>query len=195
MKVDFLLFEDFETLDAFGPAEIFGHQKDMELHYCSLSGGPVRSGQGLTVSSEPADLIAAGDVLLVPGGMGTRKLVHDAAFVKRLKTLAEACSWVLTVCTGSALLAQTGLLDGRRATTNKYAFDWVVSCRPQVFWQKKARWCMEDKYYTSSGVSAGMDMAFGFLADRFGRPTAEQGARAIEYLWHSDPQQDPFARP
>ena len=126
--------------------------------------------------------------------MGTRPLVKDKAFLARLKEKAEGAEYVLTVCTGSALLAGTGLLDGRKATSNKMAFEWVKSCGEKVLWQPSARWTADGKYYTASGVSAGIDMALGFMWDRFGAEKARTIARNTEYVWNSDPEKDPFAR-
>ena len=110
-----------------------------------------------------------------------------------LKRKAEAAEYVTTVCTGSAILAKTGLLDGKRATTNKIAFEWVTTCGPNVDWQKQARWVEDGKYFTSSGVSAGMDMALGFIAYVMGHEAAEQTADWAEYDWHTDKGWDPFA--
>ena len=91
------------------------------------------------------------------------------------------------------MLAKTGLLNGRRATSNKRAMDWVVSVNPAVNWVHRARWVVDGKFYTSSGVSAGIDMALGFLADRFGQEAAEEAALGAEYLWNRDRDNDPFA--
>ncbi len=191
MNVDVLLFRDFETLDAFGPVEILGSVPGFSMRCVSTNGGMVVSAQGVRVWTEPLGEGSA-EVLLVPGGMGTRRLVGDGAYLQRLKAAAERSAHVLTVCTGSALLAATGLLDGLEATSNKRAFDWVVSVRPGVWWVPRARWVVDGKYYTSSGVSAGMDMALGFLEDRLGRERAEEAARRIEYLWNADGSEDPF---
>lgn len=191
MNVDVLLFRDFETLDAFGPVEILGSVPGFSVRCVSTNGGMVVSAQGVRVWTEPLGEGSA-EVLLVPGGMGTRRLVGDGAYLQRLKAAAERSAHVLTVCTGSALLAATGLLDGLEATSNKRAFDWVVSVRPGVRWVPRARWVVDGKYYTSSGVSAGMDMALGFLEDRLGRERAEEAARRIEYLWNADGSEDPF---
>lgn len=191
MNVDVLLFRDFETLDAFGPVEILGSVPGFSMRCVSTNGGMVVSAQGVRVWTEPLGEGSA-EVLLVPGGMGTRRLVGDGAYLQRLKAAAERSAHVLTVCTGSALLAATGLLDGLEATSNKRAFDWVVSVRPGVRWVPRARWVVDGKYYTSSGVSAGMDMALGFLEDRLGRERAEEAARRIEYLWNADGSEDPF---
>ena len=132
-------------------------------------------------------------VLLVPGGMATRTLVADRSYIATLADWATQSAWTLTVCTGSALLAATGLLDGLPATSNKTAFDWVRGVRPQVAWQGRARWVQSGKFYTASGVSAGMDMALGFIADREGVAQAESIAKRCEYRWQRDAAVDPFA--
>jgi putative intracellular protease/amidase len=192
-QVNILLFDDFETLDAFGPAEIFGKlEESYQLGYYSLAGGMVRSRQGILAATQPLAAVSGEYVLLVPGGQGTRGLVNDADFIWQLQEFAERAEYVLAVCTGSALLAKTGLLQGRKATSNKRALAWAMSVAAGVNWQKKARWVVDGKYYTSSGVSAGMDMALGFIADRDGMDQAESIARQIEYTWHRDKDEDPF---
>lgn len=90
------------------------------------------------------------------------------------------------------MLAKSGVLDKRNATSNKKAFDWVRSISQNVNWIKKARWVVDEKYYTSSGVSAGMDMSLGFISDLFGIEKAKQIAFDIEYFWNSNKECDVF---
>ena len=194
MTINLLLFDRFETLDAFGPVEMLSDMGKNRIVCCSVNGGPVRSSHGFSVDTIPLAETEVTDVLLVPGGMGTRTLVRDESFLLALKEKAEKAAFVLTVCTGSGLLAKTGLLDGKRATSNKMAFSWVKSCSERVLWLERARWAVDGKYYTASGVSAGMDMALGFMSDRFGEEKARTIARNTEYVWNSDPGTDPFAR-
>lgn len=196
--VDILLFDKFETLDAMGPAEVFGCLPEYYRISCrSVTGGTVTSTQGVSFVTTrfPTHALAGvpGGILLIPGGMGARPLVRDTEFLADLKKLCESAQYVLTVCTGSALLARTGLLDRRRATTNKAVFGWASSQGEHVRWEKRARWVADGKYYTSSGVSAGIDMALGFLEERHGKKTALDTARQIEYLWNDDRENDPFA--
>lgn len=101
-------------------------------------------------------------ILLLPGGQGTRALVNDSEFILRLKECVLASKFCLSVCTGSALIARTGELDGLRATSNKRSLKWVKSCGLVVKWQECARWVRTGKFYTASGVATGMDMTFGF---------------------------------
>lgn len=195
VHVNVILFNGFETLDAFGPVEIIGKMPKLyHLDYYSLHGGQIVSSDLVPVCTKPFFQISTGGILLIPGGMATRSLVHDADFIHALKGIALNAEFVLSVCTGSALLAKTGLLDGRRATSNKTAFDWVESVNTNVHWEREARWVVDGNTYTSSGVSAGMDMALGFISDKHGYDTAVRIANDIEYLWNSDRANDPFAR-
>ncbi len=188
-----ILFDGFETLDAFGPAEVIGRLSEhYRLDYYSLHGGLITSFQHVRVMTLPFSEMNTSGVILIPGGMGTRKLVNEADWINAIKEISIQASYVLTVCTGSALLAKTGLLKGKRATTNKLAFDWVAGLDKEVLWQRKARWVDDGKYYTSSGISAGIDMALGFTSDLHGRDTAEEAARRMEYCWNDDPSNDPF---
>jgi transcriptional regulator GlxA family with amidase domain len=98
------------------------------------------------------------------------------------------------VCTGAALLAKAGILDGRKATTNKRAYAWVVSQGPKVEWIAQARWVEDGKFFTSSGVSAGMDMTLGLIARLHGRQASLEAAQGAEYEWHEDSAWDPFAK-
>ena len=181
-----LLFPGYQTLDLMGPVEILHRMSNSHLHYVSREGGQVASAQGFAVETVRLERLLPESVLLVPGGMATRTLVADRSYIATLADWATQSAWTLTVCTGSALLAATGLLDGLPATSNKTAFDWVRGVRPQVAWQGRARWVQSGKFYTASGVSAGMDMALGFIADREGVAQAESIAKRCEYRWQRD---------
>ena len=133
------------------------------------------------------------DVLLIPGGIGTRKEIANQPFLAELKRLAEASRLVTTVCTGSLLLAKTGLLDGHKATSNKRVFQLVTNYAPKVNWIAKARWVEDGKYFTASGVSAGMDMALAVIARLCGLEKSLEIAGRAEYEWHEDGSWDPFA--
>ncbi len=150
MDINFLLFEQFETLDLFGPVEICGRHPDFQLHYISQNGGLVTSAQGVRIDTKSQQDMNVSGVLVIPGGAGTRTLIKDTPFLKNLRRLSEEAAFVLSVCTGSALLARCGALEEKRATSNKRAFDWVVSTSDKVHWIRKARWVHDGKFYTSS---------------------------------------------
>jgi putative intracellular protease/amidase len=193
-KIHIVLFDDFAVLDVFGPAAVFSCMKDWyEIGYYSVGGGVVPGSAGMKAETEPLATVEDGGILFLPGGMGTRRLVHDTDFIAQIKRIAEHSENVLCVCTGSVLLAGTGLLDGRKATSNKLAWDWVTTQNRQVDWIKKARWVTDGKYYTSSGVAAGIDMSLGFTADQHGTAVAEKISRELEYVWNRDRNDDVFA--
>jgi transcriptional regulator GlxA family with amidase domain len=192
-----LLFPGFELLDVFGPLEAFGHRllgEHYRVRLVAEQAGAVASAQGpRAVADHGLDDCPRLDVLLVPGGMGTRREVDNARLGGWIAARAADAELVTSVCTGAALLARAGVLDGRRATTNKRAFDWVVSQGPRVTWVRRARWVEDGRFVTSSGVSAGIDMALAVVARTVDEDTAEEIARLMEYTRNRDPADDPFA--
>jgi len=190
-----LLFEGFELLDFFGPLEMFGLlDTEARIIVVADKAGPVTSSCGPCGLAEVAMRDCAGfDVLLIPGGIGTRKAMTNTLFLAELTRLAEASRIVATVCTGSFLLGKTGLLDGRDATTNKRVFAQAANYAPNVHWIAKARLVEDGKYMTSSGISAGMDMTLALIAKLRGRETSLRIASQAEYEWHEDSAWDPFA--
>lgn len=195
--IDFniFLFDDFETLDVFGPVEIIGKLNDVyKMNFFSLKGGVITSKQKTEIITKSYTEIDYSGILFIPGGQGTRKLVNDEDTILLLRKAVKNSLYCITVCTGAALLATTGLINGVRATSNKRSFDWVKSVNLEVHWIDKARWVHDNKYYTSSGVSAGMDMILGFVADRISKEKAKEIAENIEYVWNDDPSNDIFAK-
>lgn len=193
MDIIALLYPDFETLDVFGPVEIFGKVAAWQVQFYSQNGGLINNLDGVSIATKNfASIPKSIDTLFIPGGPGCRTLIQQTDFIHQLHLLAQKSQYVLTVCTGSALLAKTGLLNGRRATSNKRAFDWVKTSSTQTQWIKKARWIRDGKYYTSSGISAGMDMSLAFIQDIVDYKTATQIAARIEYHWQQDSQQNEF---
>ena len=190
-----VLFDGFELLDVFGPLELFGVLPDrFEISLVGPAAAPVRSAQGPeAVAHHSCQEAPRPDVVLVPGGIGTRRLVKDDAFLEWLAAWAPPAELVTSVCTGSALLAAAGLLDGYRATSNKRAFDWVTRQGPRVDWVPTARWVEDRDRWTSSGVAAGMDMALAVIARLHGDELASTVADGVELDWHRDPSWDPFA--
>jgi transcriptional regulator GlxA family with amidase domain len=203
-RVAVVLFEGFTVLDVYGPVQAFAscrvqkadgtRQQLFELFSMAERVGVVKPGEGPPSYAEYSFMDAPEyDMLLIPGGFGTRTAVDNEAFLKHLAEASQRATTTTTVCTGSALLARTGLLDGRPATSNKLAWDWVVQQGPRVKWVRKARWVDDGNIVTSSGVSAGIDMALSLIARLHGRDMALASARNMEYRWHDDAADDPFA--
>ena len=197
--VGVLLFEGFELLDVFGPLEAWGMHAEIsaacEIVTTAEKAGAVKSAQGPRALADYALADCPPiDVILVPGGIGTRREVNNAAVMERLRRRAAEAEIVASVCTGAALLARAGLLDGRRATSNKLSFKWVTEQGPAVEWVRRARWVEDGKFATSSGVSAGIDMTLALIARLAGAEIAERIATRMEYEWHRDPTWDPFAK-
>jgi putative intracellular protease/amidase len=156
--------------------------------------GPVPSRQGPKAIADVALADAEPyDVFLIPGGRGTRREVDNAKLIDWIGRHAAKSTVVATVCTGAALLARTGHLDRRKATTNKAAMGWVMQQGPNVAWQRRARWVVDGKYYTSLGVSAGIDMALALIASLDGIEKARLVANYAEYRGSGDSDDDPFA--
>ena len=192
--VSIILFDGFEPLDMAGPVEVFGDIGEWRLRYFSEHGGPVSCRQGFKVITEPFSAMTPADgILFVPGGMGSRPLSLCTDWLHSLAQFAGESRWVLSVCTGSVLLAAAGVLDGRKATSNKRSWSWVTSFGSSVRWQPQARWTADGKFRTSSGVSAGTDMALAFVGELFGEARAESIARRMEYIRSRSAEDDPFA--
>ena len=189
------VFPGFETLDLYGPLEMLGSLPGrIDVSVVAESADPVPSVQGQRLLPD-LSIADAGefDLLLVPGGDAAIAVLDQPASIEWLQQAAGTAELVLSVCTGSILLGAAGILDGRRATTNKRDFVATVGLAPNVDWVKRARWVEDGRFFTSSGVSAGMDMSLAVIERLFGRPAADEMAAGCEYTWHDDPDHDPFA--
>jgi transcriptional regulator GlxA family with amidase domain len=194
-RVGVVLFSRFELLDVFGPLEMFGVLTDeFEIVMIGPEPGPVSSAQGPRVIADAGyNDSSEVDIVMVPGGIGTRVLVDDAGFLEWLKDLAGHAELVASVCTGSGVLAAARLLDGYRATSNKRSFAWASSQSADVTWIPEARWVEDRNRWTSSGVAAGIDMSLALIARLHGETIASDLADRVEYEWHRESSWDPYA--
>jgi len=195
MRLGVVLYEDFELLDAYGPLEMFGCLgKDLEIVVIAERKGPVRASAGpQTLAVHDFTDAPTLDLLLLPGGIGTLPALENAALLGFLKARCPATQITMSVCSGSAILAKAGLLDGLPATSNKMFFSLATAQSDRVTWREAARWVDAGRYVTSSGVSAGTDMSLAVIARLFGAERAERIAAYTEYQWHKDADSDPFA--
>lgn len=191
-----VLYPRFELLDVYGPAEIFGSLGSrLKVVMVAAKAGPVASAQGpKTVADFSFQDCPPLDLIMVPGGFGTMDQLSNDALMDWLRDRSKKAEIVMSVCSGSAILAKAGLLDGRKATSNKRYFQFAVTQGPKVQWIKEARWVDDGDRVTSSGVSAGIDMALAVVKRLYGEKVAESVADGTEYQWHRDATKDPFAK-
>jgi transcriptional regulator GlxA family with amidase domain len=194
-EISTILFNDFETLDVFGPIEIFGRLKEyFNPQFYSQNGGIITSSHNVQIITKAmSENKLENYILFIPGGIGTRELVKKEDFINHLKLLSQKAEYILTVCTGSILFSKTGLLNNKKATSNKRSFFWTKNESPEVNWIKKARWIKDGNIYSSSGISAGIDMTLGFISDLLGYDIAKKQSLEIEYDWKENSEWDPFS--
>jgi len=180
-----LLFDDAEELDFVGPFEVFtmaraGHEEDRVVTIAERA-EPVRAAKGLRVIPDHSFADAPPlDVLIVPGGQGTRREVANPVLIEWLRKAAEACTWVTSVCTGTLLLHEAGLARGKRVTTH-WAFAETLRQRGDVEVLENVRYVRDGRLVTSAGVSAGIDMALWLVGQLHGVAHARQTQRLMEY--------------
>jgi transcriptional regulator GlxA family with amidase domain len=192
-----ILYDGFELLDLYGPLEMFGSLGPERVRIVTVAQapGPVASVQGpKTLAEHGFDDAPPLDLLLLPGGMGTVPQLGNAAMLEFLRTRAPRAEVTMSVCSGSAILAKTGLLDGRRATSNKMFFELATAQSEKVQWVEKARWVEDGPFVTSSGVSAGTDMALCVIEKLWGPELAQIVSDMTEYERQTDPTRDPFVK-
>jgi putative intracellular protease/amidase len=190
-----VLYPQFELLDLYGPLEMFGAlEQEIRILTVAEAKGPVASTPGVETMAryDFADCPKL-DLILLPGGIGTLPQLGNPALLDFLRKRSAEAEVTMSVCSGSALLAKAGLLDGRRATSNKMFFQVARSQSDRVRWAEAARWVEDWPFATSSGVSAGTDMALAVIAKLYGEARAEKISIQTEYSWHRDANHDPFA--
>lgn len=185
MNVNIILFDDFETLDAFGPAQIFGKAPEhFHINYFSMNGGIVNSVQGVKVWTDELEVEQISDIVIIPGGKGAKKLLHlEKETMDAMKRAVMRADYCLMVGSGSALLAQTGLLFRRKIADYPYDENWKRMFSAGISRVPDVRWMADGKYYSSSGSAAGMDMALGVIADILDIDVAIRIASDLGYRW------------
>lgn len=186
-NVGILIFEGAELLDFTGPFEAFSTAGRYETPYfntftVAATDAPITTPNGLRVLPDHSfDSVPPIDILVVPGGQGTRREVDNPAVIDWIKRVAVSADLVTSVCTGSFLLAQAGLLDGLQATTHWRSIDRMRETYPSIDVLAQSRFVDQGKIVTSAGVSAGIDMALHVIERVSGRDAAESSARLMEY--------------
>jgi transcriptional regulator GlxA family with amidase domain len=133
------------------------------------------------------------DVLFVPGGFGSLNNQTFYMVSDFIRVIYPKVDYLIAACTGAAIVADAGVLEGKNATGNKASWEWVISHGTNVNWISHARWVADGNIWTTSGVSAGTDGMFAFIADKFGEDEAEYVAVEMEYKRETNSTNDPFA--
>jgi transcriptional regulator GlxA family with amidase domain len=180
-----LLFDDVEELDFVGPWEVFAglYASTGEGRVVTISerGGAVRCAKGLRVTADHSFADApALDVLLVPGGQGTRREVSNPAVIEWIREVGAQCQWVTSVCTGALLLHEAGFAKGKRVTTH-WAFVEQFRARGDVTVLDGPRYVRDGNLVTAAGVSAGIDMALWLVGQLHSPEVARRVQRYIQY--------------
>ena len=199
ITVGILIFEQVEVLDVAGPFEVFSVARLNEERR-SIEPSPFRI---LLLGKKLDQVTAVGglrlipdvtfdncpelDLLIIPGGWGTRIEINDVKFLNRIADRVAHTKLTASVCTGSSLLGRAGLLDGREATTHWRAFDFLRKASPMVKIRKDVRFTLAEPIFTSAGVSAGIDLALLIVSHFFGTEIGVATARQMEYPY---PQND-----
>ncbi|RAK97848.1 DJ-1/PfpI family protein [Aspergillus ibericus CBS 121593] len=209
LHIGILLFPGFQALDVFGPLDCLNViswknptiTPSLTLSLISRTLSPVSTQpphlpSALSQSILPTHTLTTAppiNVLIIPGGWGTRAPLPE--YITYIQRVYPSLKYLLTVCTGARLAARAGVLDGKRATTNKIDWEEVVALAPGVEWVREARWVSDygGKVWSSAGVSAGVDMCLEWVEGVWGAEVADQVERIIEFRRWRDGGVDPFA--
>jgi transcriptional regulator GlxA family with amidase domain len=188
-RVVILLFDEVEVLDACGPFEVFSvtgrnlPTRPFEVVTVAAR-SPVEARHGLSLNPGfHLDDVPRADILLVPGGPGTRREMHDPALLDWIRRTARPAELVLSVCTGALLLGRAGLLDGLEATTHHDALDLLALAAPRATLRRDLRVVDNGRVILSAGVAAGIDMSLHVVQRLLGPEVARETAAYMEYPW------------
>ncbi|MCD8013172.1 MAG: DJ-1/PfpI family protein [Lachnospiraceae bacterium] len=187
MNVNIILFDEFETMDAFVPAQIFGMAPEhFYLQYFSVNGGIVTSSQGAKVWTEILIPEEMEDILVIPGGKGAKRLIYlEPKTVNLMKEAVRNVSYCLMVSNGSALISQTGELYRRTITDYAYDENWKRMFSAEIRRVSGVRWLEDGKFYSCSATAYAIDMALGAVEDVVDLDVAEKIAARMGYDWDS----------
>jgi len=187
------IFNQVEVLDFAGPFEVFSvtdglaGNKPFKVFTVAETPGTILAANGLKVVPEHTfESAPAIDLLIVPGGFGTRALLNKPSVLEWLRVRAKHAEIVASVCTGSLLLAKAGLLDALPATTHFLSHDLLRELAPTATVHEDKRFLDNGHIATSAGISAGIDLSLHLVGRLLGRAVAEKTARHMEYRWQND---------
>ena len=193
LKTGILVYPEVEVLDFCGPFEVFSVTKldgtnrrtelsPFDVFLVAESPAPVKCAGGLRVVPDHTfETCPPLDILLAPGGWGTREQVNNPKLIEWVKAQSAGAKFVTSVCTGSFLLGEAGLLTGKRVTTHWMSLDRMRQTFANVTVEDALHWVEDGNVLTSAGISAGIDLALAVVAKLFGEAIARDTARYMEY--------------
>ena len=179
--VGFLVYDGVNSLDVFGPHYVLGQLMGVERKFIALEPGNIKTVMGIEiVPNTTIDDVDSLDILVIPGGFrGTIEAAYDAKVHQWIRDIDKTTTYTASVCTGGWILASTGLLEGKKATTNWYDAENMLSKYGATFVDE--RYTNDGKYWTAAGVTAGMDMSLALLAEIAGEDYAQGVMLDMEY--------------
>jgi transcriptional regulator GlxA family with amidase domain len=187
-NVAILVFDDVEILDFAGPFEVFAVTDELcghaEFHTYTVSElrATVRAKNGLKIVPDfTLEACPAAQVLVIPGGSGSRALLNRPLLIEWVRKQARSAEVVMSVCTGARVLAKAGLLDGLRVTTHHECIDELRGLAPAAVVEAGVRFTDNGKVSTSAGISAGIDLSLHVVERLLGREVADTTARYMDY--------------
>lgn len=189
-NVAIFIFDEVEVLDFCGPFEVFAvtgaRQESQPFNVFTVAEtiAPISARNGLSVNPKYSFAnCPQADILIVPGGYGTRPLINHQPTLDWIKAQAEHAELVMSVCTGALLLGKAGLLEGLSATTHWAAMDLLRTAAPNATVQPDSRFVDNGKILLSAGISAGIDLSFHIVERLCGKDVAQETTRWMEYDW------------
>ena len=190
LKIAIFIFPDVETLDFCGPLEVFTaaniacEKNFFQVYTFAENHEPIKTINGLRVIPD-YDLtdVPRPDILIIPGGNGTRDLIENTRVLDALQHLYDSSQYTFSVCSGARIPAVSGWLDGKKFTTHHSVFDDVQKLAPNAYLSPNSRFTDNGKILTSAGVAAGIDLSLYLLQKIHGTEVAQKTARYMEYPW------------
>lgn len=182
--IGIFVYDGYNTLDAVGPYQTLSQIMGTKVFFIAKQRGLVRNQTGLKVQVDTSITdVSKLDILIIPGGAAeTFKMTKDTAVLNWIKQIDKTTTYTASVCTGASILGATGSLKGKNATTNWYRAKEMLNSYGAKF--KDKRWVKDGKYWTSAGVTAGLDMSLAIINDLMGEKYTQGVMLDLEY----DPQ-------
>ena len=192
-ELGIFIFNDVEVLDFCGPFEVFSvtrlneekrNEEESPFKVCLISedGNEIRTSGGMIARPDfGIENCPELNILLIPGGMGTRKEMKNTKILNWVKSNSLKLEYLSSVCTGALVLGSAGLLSGKRATTHWKSLDWMQELFPDVKVEKKLHFVQDGNLFTSAGISAGIDMSLKLVEEIYGDQISRATARHMEY--------------